>query len=148
MLPFPLLLPFMFLVLLTERRLVEKTVSFTTEEYDQICRLDKAEQSSALQSKWKRWVDSMWGVVAPFRPLVETTDPISGRPVKTTHMTFTGCRGRSKDILLTFMYKEEIACWMQQADQEEQQQMLAKYRPRSIRPVGLNTDDENVVVVN
>lgn len=56
----------------------------------------------------------------PFRTLEETTlDLPDIRPIS---VTFTGFRRRTKDVLLSFMYKDEISCWMKQADHEEKQQ--------------------------
>lgn len=49
------------------------------------------------------------------------------RPIQ---VSFTGFRRRTKDVLLSFMYKDEIYCWMEQADREEKQQLQGGSRSK------------------
>ena len=97
-----------------ENRLVEKHVSITADEFQHIKLTEIAEEAAQKASFWKsamKWLRSR----EPFILLQETT--IS---MQATRTNFTGYRARTKDILLSFMYKEEISCWIEQAAQEEQ----------------------------
>ena len=133
-------------VLISEKRLVEKTVSITTDEFERIRQIEEAEESTKSKlSKWKRRLMNLWTAEAFYR-LNEVTDPFSSRTgqVASRFVSFIGCRRRSKDILLTFMYKEQIACWMQQADSEDQQQQLSsKFSRNDSRITAIPETDED-----
>ncbi|KAK4010715.1 two pore calcium channel protein 1 [Daphnia magna] len=101
-----------------EKRLVEKTVTLNAEEYERLLAVESAEQLSKGKL-WHNWFARL-RKQEPFRTLEETTlDLPDIRPIS---VTFTGFRRRTKDVLLSFMYKDEISCWMKQADHEEKQQ--------------------------
>jgi hypothetical protein len=125
---------------------VEKTVSITTDEFERIRQIEEAEESTKSKlSKWKRRLMNLWTAEAFYR-LNEVTDPFSSRngQVASRFVSFIGCRRRSKDILLTFMYKEQIACWMQQADREDQQQQLSsKFSRNDSRITAIPETDED-----
>jgi hypothetical protein len=101
-----------------EKRLVEKTVTLNAEEYERLLAVESAEEKSK-EKLWYNWFARL-RKQEPFRTLDEVTLDMPGiRPIS---ITFTGFRRRTKDVLLSFMYKEEISCWMKQADHEEKQQ--------------------------
>ena len=95
--------------------MIEKIVSLTPEEYDSLRTAEAAEEVRSSQSLWQPLV-SWLRAQQPFL-LLEETKHLPG--TQTSPVTFVGYRRRTKDILLSFMYKEEIACWMQQAAQDE-----------------------------
>lgn len=101
-----------------EKRLVEKTVTLNAEEYENLLSAELAEEK-LKEKHWFGWFNRL-REQEPFKTLEEATlDLPSGRPLS---ITFTGFRRRTKDVLLGFMYKNEIYDWMEQADQEEKQQ--------------------------
>lgn len=69
---------------------------------------------------WYNWFSRL-RKQEPFKTLDEATLDLPG--IRPMQITFTGFRRRTKDVLLSFMYKEEIYCWMEQADREEKQQL-------------------------
>ncbi|XP_046456240.1 two pore calcium channel protein 1-like [Daphnia pulex] len=100
-----------------EKRLVEKTVTLNAEEYERLLAVESAEEKSRGKV-WYNWFARL-RKQEPFRTLDEVTLDLPGiRPIS---VTFTGFRRRTKDVLLSFMYKDEISCWMKQADHEEKQ---------------------------
>ena len=96
--------------------MVEKTVTLNAEEYERLLAVESAEEKSK-ERVWYNWFARL-GKQEPFRTLDEVTLDMP-RPVS---ITFTGFRRRTKDVLLSFMYKDEISCWMKQADHEEKHQ--------------------------
>ena len=66
----------------------------------------------------------------PFRTLEEgnNVDIPDGRA---STISYTGFRRRTKDVLFSFMFKDEISCWMAQADHDEKQQDQLKVNPNS-----------------
>ena len=105
-----------------EKRPVQKQVTLSSEECERIQRAEATEQSMSASLHWWSWMLRLV-TTNQFLPLEEINH--------LTETTFTGCRRRTKDILLSFMYKEEIYCWMQQAEREEQLQKV----PRNSRNV-------------
>jgi hypothetical protein len=100
-----------------EKRLVEKTVTLNAEEYERLLAVESAEEKSRGKV-WYNWFARL-RKQEPFRTLDEVTLDLPGiRPIS---VTFTGFRRRTKDVLLSFMFKDEISCWMKQADHEEKQ---------------------------
>lgn len=105
------------LLAITEKRLVEKSVTLNAEEYERLLAVESAEELSK-KKLWYNWFARL-RKQEPFRTLDEVTLDLPGiRPIS---ITFTGFRRRTKDVLLSFMYKDEISCWMKQADHEEKQ---------------------------
>lgn len=103
---------------IVEKRLVEKTVTLNAEEYERLLAVEIAEEA-AKKTFWYSWIARL-RTQEPFKTLDEVTLDLPGvRPIS---VTFTGFRRRTKDVLLSFMYKEEIHCWLEQADCEEKQQ--------------------------
>ena len=95
-----------------EKRLVEKHVSLTAEEFEHIRLVESTEEGTPnFWIGWIKWLKSR----EPFLLLEETTSQAAS-------MNFTGYRKRTKDILLSFMYKQEISCWIEEAALEEEQQ--------------------------
>jgi len=94
-----------------EKRLVEKHVSLTGEEFEHIRLVESTDQGIPSRwTTWMRWLKSR----EPFLLLEENV-------TQANTVNFTGYRKRTKDILLTFMYKQEISYWIEQAIQEEEQ---------------------------
>lgn len=142
-----------FCLYLTEKRLVEKSVTLTGAEYEQLRVVDSAERKASLSSSgkaasWLSWMRSK----EPFRTLEEVgvgagfgeEAPAEGT---LSTVTFIGRRRRTKDVLLSFMFKEEISCWMEAADledkqqlqQQQQQELLANKVPSIRKRFGRNT---------
>lgn len=97
---------------------MEKTVTLNAEEYERLLLIDSAEDTSKGNS-WSQWITRI-RKHEPFRTLDEVAlDIPSIRPIS---VSFIGCRRRTKDVLLSYMYKDEIQCWMEEADREEKQQ--------------------------
>ena len=98
-------------IVISEKRLVEKHVSLTGEEFEHIRLFESTDQGIPSRwTTWMRWLKSR----EPFLLLEENV-------TQANTVNFTGYRKRTKDILLTFMYKQEISYWIEQAIQEEEQ---------------------------
>lgn len=94
-----------------EIRLVEKHLSLNAEEFENIRLVESVqERTPTFWNKLVKWLKSR----ESFLLLEETT-------VQATTVNFTGYRKRTKDVLLSFMYKQEISCWIEQAILEEEQ---------------------------
>jgi len=111
---------------IVEKRLVEKCITLTTEEYDRL----KSVEASEKAAKDKPALCKVFGRMCtpkeePFRNLEEGA-PVDIPDGRTLSISYTGFRRRTKDVLFSFMFKEEICSWMAQADHEEKQQEQQK----------------------
>lgn len=121
-----------------EIRLVEKSVTLSAEEHEQLRTVEAAERKASRKSISKTadcfasWIRFSFSnkeekVSGPFRTLeeagiqVDSDSPTTLASVTST-VTFIGRRHRTKDVLLSFMFKEEITHWMEMADKEDKQQ--------------------------
>lgn len=85
-------------------------------------------EEASKKTFWYSWFARL-RTQEPFKTLDEVTLDLPG--VRPMSVTFTGFRRRTKDVLLGFMYKEEIHCWMEQADCEEKHQKTIELPSRS-----------------
>ena len=78
-----------------------------------------ASESSCAKSKNKslfpKWLQRAESNIISFRNLDESDVP----GFRSTSVTYTGFRHRTKDVLLSFMFKDEIRRWMEQAEVDE-----------------------------
>lgn len=96
------------------------------EEYEKLLAVEMTEEATK-EKTWYGWFARV-RKQEPFKTLDEVTLDIPG--IRPMSVTFTGFRRRTKDVLLSFMYKDEIYCWMEQADREEKQQKTGGLRSR------------------
>lgn len=117
---------------------MEKSVSLTGEEVEQL----KTAEASQEKSKKKRTfllprlTKRAESSIVSFGNLDESAVP----GFRAASVTYTGSRHRTKDVLLTFMFKDEIQRWMEQAEKDEEK--VESLRSCSVRNRSFSTDED------
>ena len=84
----------------------------TSDDFNAICHVEKTQQSLSAW-RFSKWWTRMWELEVICPPDESTTD------ATVKQITFLGRRRTTKDILLTFMYEDDIAGWVEREEREE-----------------------------